>query len=90
MTNGKILIGALALTLFFLVAGLVRSFFQFPEDKVKYNLLYVRVEGSYENLSLSFDLFLVACSHRRPISHALYTNFHVRIQIKYILWFCFH
>jgi len=34
MTNWKILIGALALTLFFLVAGLVRSFFQFPEDKV--------------------------------------------------------
>ena len=45
MTNGKILVGVLGLTLFFLVAGLVRSFFQFPEDQVKYNLLYVRVEG---------------------------------------------
>ena len=52
MTNCKILIGVLALTFFFLVAGLVRNFFQFPEDKVKYNLLYVRVEGNYENLSL--------------------------------------
>lgn len=49
MTNGKIIIGVLALTLFFLVAGLVRSFFQFPEDKVKYNLLHVRVEESYKN-----------------------------------------
>lgn len=49
MTKGKILIGVVALTLFFVVAGLVHSFFQFPEDKVKYDLLCVRVEGSYEN-----------------------------------------
>lgn len=62
MTNGKILVGVLGLTLFFLVTGLVRSFFQFPEDQVKYNLLYVRVEGSYENLSLSF----VACPRHWP------------------------
>ena len=49
MTNSKVIFGVLALTLFLLVAGLVRSFFQFPEDKVKYNLLYVRVEESNEN-----------------------------------------
>ena len=49
MTNSKVIIGVLALTLFFIVAGLVRSFFQFPEDKVKYNLLYLRVEESNEN-----------------------------------------
>ena len=61
MTNGKILVGVLGLTLFFLVAGLFRSFFHFPEDKVKYNLLYV--EGSYENLSLSFDLFSALAAH---------------------------
>lgn len=49
MTNSKVIIGVLALTLFFLVAGLVRSFFKFPEDKVRYNLWYVKMEESYEN-----------------------------------------
>lgn len=52
MTNSKVIFGVLALTLFLLVAGLVRTFFQFPEDKVKYNLLYVRMEESYENFQL--------------------------------------
>ena len=50
------------------------------------------------NLWLSFDLSLVACvfagvrTNRRLISHdrALYTNLHVRIQIKYIAGCCFH
>lgn len=58
MTNGKILTVVVALTLFFLVVGFVRNFFQFPEDKVKYNLLYVRVEGSHDK-SLSFNLSLI-------------------------------
>ena len=49
MTKAKGLIGAVALTLFFVVAGLVCSIFQYPEDKVKYEFLCVRVEGSYEN-----------------------------------------
>ena len=67
MKKGTLLIGVVALTLFFVVAGLVRSFFQFPEDKVKYDLFCVRVEGSSENIWLSFDLSLVACPHRQPI-----------------------
>ena len=81
----------MALTLFFVVAGLVRSFFQVPEDKVKYDLLCVRVRGSYENLWLSFDMSLVACPQRRHISHgrALHTNLHVTKQVKYIPGFCF-
>lgn len=92
MKKGTLLIGVVALMLFFVVAGLVRSFFQFPEDKVKYDLLCVRVEGSSENICLSFDLSLFACPHRQPISHGLafHTNLHVRIQIKYIAGFFFH
>lgn len=45
------------------------------------------------NLWLSFDLSLVAYSDsQRPISHgrAFHANLHVKIQIKYIAWFCFH
>lgn len=68
MKKGTLLIGVVALMLFFVVAGLVRSFFQFPEDKVKYDLLCVRVEGSSENIWLSFDLSLVASSQAAHIA----------------------
>lgn len=70
MTKGKFLIGVVALTLFFVVGGLVHSFFQFPEDKVKYDLLFVRVEGSCENFQLTiYGLALICLWSQRPISH---------------------
>lgn len=47
--KGKILIAVLALTVFFLSIVVVLKVFQISEEKVKYDLLFVRKEGSREN-----------------------------------------
>ena len=73
MKKGTLLIGIVALALFFVVAGLVGSFLQVPEDKVKYDLLCLRVRGSYENLWLSFDMSSKAAHIAWPSSPYKFT-----------------